>query len=96
MKNEYTIQMLGSKDCSIIMFKEKEYRDYEDNNGYTRYNIVKCPACDKEMLDKYEKDETQGFRDSFTMILDRACDCDIEDKLKEKGIYLRKNNLYKI
>lgn len=93
LKNLYTESIHSSSESeTIIEFKGKIYRDYSDDNGYTKYSIVTCPLCGGDLLKEYEKDETPGFRNSITLIIDRNCNCDLETYYKENNtqIYVRK------
>ena len=75
-KKDWINQITGySESINGINFNGRIYINSSDNNGYINYSIINCSICNEKMVQKYEKDETPGFRDSSCYIVDRTCNC---------------------
>lgn len=61
-----------------IVFNGKVYKNHGSEYEHISYSLEKCPVCGKDMVKETVKDETPGFRDSFSVIVDRKCKCDLD------------------
>ncbi|MGL5641142.1 MAG: hypothetical protein ACRDDM_02675 [Paraclostridium sp.] len=88
-KKKYTDLILGSYEREEgIEYNGKIYKDHGTDNLSTRYSLRDCPLCGEKVLEEYEKDSTPGFRDSYTAIVDKKCNCDLKQYYKEKESHI--------
>ena len=77
-KKRYTDLMLGAYERKEgIEYNGKIYKDHSVGNITTTYTLRDCPLCGEKVLEVYEKDDTPGFRDKNTEIIQK-CNCDIK------------------
>ncbi|CEN21073.1 Uncharacterised protein [[Clostridium] sordellii] len=53
-----------------IGYNGKIYKDNSEGNVTIKYTLRDCPLCDENVVEVYEKDDTPGFRDKYTAIMD--------------------------
>lgn len=79
IKKKYTDLIVGSYEREVgIEYNGKIYRDHCEGNVTTTYTLKNCPLCGEKVVEVYEKDETPGFRDKYTGIIDKKCDCNLK------------------
>lgn len=78
-KKRYTDAMLGAYEREDgIEYNGKIFKDHGSGNISISYSLIDCPICGEKILQEYEKDSTPGFRDSYTSIIDRMCNCNLK------------------
>lgn len=77
-KKRYTDLIIGSYDLEgCIEYNGKIYKDHSEGDITTIYTLRECPLCGEKMVEVYEKDDTPGFRDKYTAIIDKKCNCNL-------------------